>query len=460
MQSLQHYARLAIFTRYVDYSDLPHHFSVNHLGLPHVEVIERMRRDNTKDRNDGLRISAQMGFMHSLMFFKSIGATNFNSGMLNAARNGHIDIVKQCKEWGALNYNWALKEAAKGGHVDIVVLLKEYGAYDFFFALDEAALYGYVEVFKILISWLPSTVGLKRSWEGAAREGRYDMVKLLIELDPDYVDRGMAWATLDGHINVVRLCKENGGKDFKPVYHYASMRGHIELIKLCKEWNVIDDIDVVLCNASRHGHTDIVKLSKEYGAVEFKWAYDLARRSEREDGNWDICGHDRYGLLDLLKEWKDTHFDWLMNKAATKGDIELLRECKEKGAVSYNTAMKFAAAEGHMNIVLILKQWGADDFVIASQKAAKNGHIEILQLFKEWGLTDFEKAIKAATSGNHIKILKMFREWGVATTNTDFYSFTRVSWTRDIQTFLLDWKASLIIPPSPMNPLTSSLLTI
>lgn len=50
-----------------------------------------------------------------------------------------------------------------------------------------------------------------------------------------------------------------------------------------------------------------------------------------------------------------------MNKAATKGDVELLKERKEKGAVNYNAALKKAAAKGHIEIVKILKEWGADD---------------------------------------------------------------------------------------------------
>jgi hypothetical protein len=258
---------------------------------------------------------------------------------------------------------------------------------------------------------------------------------------------GMYKAAENGHTNVVRLCKENGATCFYYVYYNAALCGHIEIIELCKEWNVIDDIDVVLCNASRRGHTDIVKLSKEYGAVDFKRAYDLARNFYGIYGRYDTLRCERRELIDMLKEWKDTDFGWLMNKAAARGDIKLLRECKEKGAVNYNIAMKFAAAEGHIKIVLILKEWGADDFVIAAQKAARHGHIEILKLFKEWGLTDYDYAIHEAAWFSRIEILKLFREWGLALPNTPIQRFK--AHTTEILTFLLDWKASSIIPPLP-----------
>jgi hypothetical protein len=67
-----------------------------------------MRRENTKDPNVGLTISAELGCMLSLIFFKSIGATDIDDAMRRAARNGHIEIVKQCKDWGAKRFQWAM----------------------------------------------------------------------------------------------------------------------------------------------------------------------------------------------------------------------------------------------------------------------------------------------------------------------------------------------------------------
>ena len=74
MQSLQHHARLTVCKNYIDYSHvIPH--TCRSVGLPNVEIIKRMQRENTKDPNDGLQIAAEMGCMHSLLFCDEKGSS-------------------------------------------------------------------------------------------------------------------------------------------------------------------------------------------------------------------------------------------------------------------------------------------------------------------------------------------------------------------------------------------------
>jgi ankyrin repeat protein len=87
---------------------------------------------------------------------------------------------------------------------------------------------------------------------------------LLLEWDGSYINDGMQYAAEGGHTDIVRLLIENGATDFKSVVIAAAENGHIAIIKLFKEWNVIDDMHVVLFSASRYGHTDVVMLCKEY----------------------------------------------------------------------------------------------------------------------------------------------------------------------------------------------------
>ena len=169
MQSLQHYARITIVTQNVDYSHIPRNVYLS-LGLPNVKVLDVMRQERLMKKpliplshtNLGLKISAKLGCMHSLMFFKSIGATKIDIAMEKAARYGHIEIVQICKAWGATYTISAMDKAAKGGHIDIVRLCKRWGANCF--------------------RW---------TWEEAAYYGQYDVVKLLLEWNNQYIDRGM-----------------------------------------------------------------------------------------------------------------------------------------------------------------------------------------------------------------------------------------------------------------------------
>ena len=74
-------------------------------------VVECMQRKNTTDPNVGLKISAKVGCMQSLLYYKSIGATDVNEALFKAARYGHVDIVKLCKEYGAVEFEKALEQA-------------------------------------------------------------------------------------------------------------------------------------------------------------------------------------------------------------------------------------------------------------------------------------------------------------------------------------------------------------
>ena len=50
-----------------------------------------------------------------------------------------------------------------------------------------------------------------------------------------------------------------------------------------------------------------------------------------------------------------------------------------------SAAMVHAAKHGHIDMLKQCKQWGAINFGEAMEAAACNGHIEIVKLCKEWG---------------------------------------------------------------------------
>ena len=47
----------------------------------------------------------------------------------------------------------------------------------------------------------------------------------------------------------------------------AARNGHIEIVKLCKEWGVTDFNWAMVC-AAETGHIDIVKLCRQWGATD------------------------------------------------------------------------------------------------------------------------------------------------------------------------------------------------
>ena len=44
-------------------------------------------------------------------------------------------------------------------------------------------------------------------------------------------------AALKGHVEIVKLCRENGvARNYDGAMYYATFFGHVEIVKLCREW--------------------------------------------------------------------------------------------------------------------------------------------------------------------------------------------------------------------------------
>ena len=99
-----------------------------------------------------------------------------------------------------------------------------------------------------------------------------------------------------------------------------------------------------------------------------------------------------------------------MITAALNGHIEIVKNCKERGATNYNATMYSAAENGHVEIVKLCKEWGATDYNMAMFYALKNGHVEIVRLCREYGATMFNMAMETAAENGHMETVKLCRE--------------------------------------------------
>jgi Ankyrin repeats (3 copies) len=125
-----------------------------------------------------------------------------------------------------------------------------------------------------------------------------------------------------------------------------------------------------------------------------------------------------YNPEDFYKEYKDNKyiFDYVMDKAAYGGHMEIVKLMIEKGARYFDDAMRFAAKEGHMEIVKLMIEKGTAMFDDAMYWAAGEGHMEIVKLMIEKGATDFDTTMAYAAEGGHMGIVKFMIEKGA----TDF----------------------------------------
>ena len=89
----------------------------------------------------------------------------------------------------------------------------------------------------------------------------------------------MLLAVINGHLGIVKLCKEWGATDYDGAMWWATINGHLEIVKLCKEWGALvykDYDDGAMRLETINGHLEIVKLCKEWGATGYDGVMLLA----------------------------------------------------------------------------------------------------------------------------------------------------------------------------------------
>ena len=53
----------------------------------------------------------------------------------------------------------------------------------------------------------------------------------LENLEPQYYNEAMSNAAMEGHLEVVKLCKEYGASDYDSAMSNAAWSGHVEVVK-------------------------------------------------------------------------------------------------------------------------------------------------------------------------------------------------------------------------------------
>ena len=69
-------------------------------------------------------------------------------------------------------------------------------------------------------------------------------------------------------MQLVKLCREWGAKNFDEAMREAARRKHVKIVKLCKKWGA-NDFDGSMLAAAQGGCIEIVELCKVWGADNF-----------------------------------------------------------------------------------------------------------------------------------------------------------------------------------------------
>ena len=105
----------------------------------------------------------------------------------------------------------------------------------------------------------------------------------------DEINSAMTNATLNGHIEIVRLLLQQGANNYNEVLSKAAREGHQNIVELMLEEGA-DDYNMAMTEAASQGHQNIVELMLEEGADDYNEAMTYA----------DLNGH--ISIVDLIQE--------------------------------------------------------------------------------------------------------------------------------------------------------------
>lgn len=101
------------------------------------------------------------------------------------------------------------------------------------------------------------------------------------------------------------------------------------------------------------------------------------------------------------------NIDQIMVDAAVSGDIDLVTQMLNRGALEIDIALDETAHWGHENIARLLSERGATDFDTPMISAAQAGHENIVKLMLDKGAEEFIKAMQEAAINRHKNIVSL-----------------------------------------------------
>ncbi|EGU78519.1 hypothetical protein FOXB_10970, partial [Fusarium oxysporum f. sp. conglutinans Fo5176] len=305
------------------------------------------------------------------------------------------------------------------------------------------------EVMALLLDWrgddFPITVTENDGWtlsHWASVNGHINVIKLLIQHGCDITvttEDGatpLHLASANGHIYVVHLLIDEGAsatavdEHGRAPLHWASQNGHIDVVKLLIKYGASigatsEDGATPLHLASWNGHIDVVKLLIDKGAIvtvidQHGWApLHLAS----QNGHTYVMGLlIEYGAgIAVITQDGATP----MHPASWNGHINAAKLLMEKGAsvtaVDQHgwAPLHLASRNGHVDLVKFLIEHGAGIAVITEDGAtplhlaAENGHINVVDLLIDEGASTIARAqdgrtpLHLASRNGHVDSAKL-----------------------------------------------------
>ena len=274
----------------------------------------------------------------------------------------------------------------------------------------------------------------RKLWHSAARYGKIDVVKFLLEKLPP--------AQKDASFKNIRSDKDRKKIDWKyDLCCKAAKHGQMELLQWACEQNicVAKDDSMVCHNAIAHGHLDVFHWALKNGFVfndENMAAFEASKNGQLEalkflaDNYEENCGIGGYrdescgccnsaaqkGQLEILKwlhEHHDTNCDgYTLNNAISSGHVESVKNLLENDCGQDDDACNIAASVGSLEILKLLASHDCERNDSVTDFAAAGGHLEIIEWANDNGCSSTETTCQYAAGFGQLDTLKWLRAKG------------------------------------------------
>ncbi len=196
---------------------------------------------------------------------------------------------------------------------------------------------------------------------------------------------------------VVEMALDNSADDFVWALHLAVMEKHVELAELIY----------------------MRGLCKRPSANDEKWIKsqieELMTEESLKDSEWMMergAGDGRIDVVELMIEKGAYKYDEAMEKASRGGHVEIVKLMIEKGATKYNWAMVSAANRGHLEVLELLLSKGANDYKGAIDSAARLGRRKIVEFLSIKGSLDWNDSLMIVAAYDYRDMVEMILEKG------------------------------------------------
>ena len=269
--------------------------------------------------------------------------------------------------------------------------------------------------------------------------------------EKDIKSFAMCVATREGHMDLVKVMSDKGATDVNWSLRMAAHSGHLNIVKFMLDLGATH-IDEATCTAVTHKHIDIVEFLSEKGADVNKALTTAFRKEDRDMIDFLIsCGANDFrqggihaaskGNIELVKLCIERGVDMrYLISCVEKGYMEIVQLILNNGYTDFNRLLSIAALKGQSEIIQLMLDLGATEYNKAMRYASQNGHKDIVQMMLDLGATEYNKAMTKAASGGHKDIVQMMLDLGATNYNK---SMIRAVWGgyKDIVQMMLDLDA-------------------